>query len=158
MEMCRWMRSSIGQHLHRVCTRVRRYLAASLLTKSGAKVGPIAKIYSRGIRRSRQQLGKKNFSSRDSSSKMKSSHHTGSPLLHVSQLLDAFKRRNRNQHRRSPWWQQFDILQRSTRKLASDISTSSARWVADKVVPPCYTYLYPTSSPMSTQHRHVWQV
>lgn len=43
-------------------------------------------------------------------------------------LLDAFNHRHRNQHRRSVWWQQFNLLRRAVRKLSShrfDTGTSA---------------------------------
>jgi ribonuclease MRP protein subunit RMP1 len=36
-------------------------------------------------------------------------------------ILDSFAHRNKNQHRLSKWWAQFDMLRRGARKLAADL-------------------------------------
>lgn len=38
------------------------------------------------------------------------------------QILDAFNHRNKNQHRSSRWWAQFDMLRRGTRKLVVELA------------------------------------
>ncbi|CAI4211730.1 unnamed protein product [Parascedosporium putredinis] len=38
-------------------------------------------------------------------------------LTPISVLLDAFNHRNKNQHRRSHWWRQFNLLRRALRRL-----------------------------------------
>jgi ribonuclease MRP protein subunit RMP1 len=36
-------------------------------------------------------------------------------------ILDLFAHRNKNQHRLSKWWAQFDMLRRGARKLLADM-------------------------------------
>jgi ribonuclease MRP protein subunit RMP1 len=36
-------------------------------------------------------------------------------------ILDLFAHRNKNQHRLSKWWAQFDMLRRNTRRLVADV-------------------------------------
>lgn len=36
-------------------------------------------------------------------------------------ILDSFAHRNKNQHRLSKWWVEFDMLRRGVRKLSADL-------------------------------------
>jgi len=53
-----------------------------------------------------------------SPSPLQQSLHLLTPALGI---LDLFAHRNKNQHRLSKWWAQFDMLRRGARKLAADL-------------------------------------
>jgi|SRR3569833_1395288 len=42
-------------------------------------------------------------------------------LISVQPILQGFNHRNKNQHRTSKWWAQFDMLRRHTQKLAGEL-------------------------------------
>jgi hypothetical protein len=68
-------------------------------------------------------------------------------------LLDAFNRRNKNQHRSNKWWARFGMLRRAARKLhtvlcATELELDPSREalvfqhaeaLRDRVIPPAYT-------------------
>lgn len=62
-----------------------------------------------------------------------SSQHRCLDLLGPAQeILDLFNHRNKNQHRLSKWWKQFDMLRRGIRKLIAvleDFLEAEARTV-----------------------------
>lgn len=43
-----------------------------------------------------------------------------------AQLLQTFHHRNKNQHRRSPWWRHFDHLRRDTKAFLSEVEGARA--------------------------------
>ncbi|PKS11882.1 hypothetical protein jhhlp_001176 [Lomentospora prolificans] len=97
---------------------------------------------------------------------MASAHDLPSQLGPISTLLEAFNHRNKNQHRRSAWWQHFNLFRRAVRKLCSPGSYAASgpafgkhggrqlpaaavtpappsllrhiKWVMENVIPPSY--------------------
>lgn len=76
---------------------------------------------------------------------MATAAHLPPQLTPISVLLDAFNHRNKNQHRRSHWWRQFNLLRRAVRRLivapraqGSATLPHHVKWVAENVIPSSY--------------------